>query len=139
MPIDIDGWIEVKSAQSNGWSGKERLDLYLADASAYIIFGFGKYPFCTPVIGARELPIDISREVKADISSYRDFEKSEKNFSVNESMKFSFVTLEDALKHDIFSVIEPDSNWVRVFHSMRKFQDQSISQSNIRLIVWACY
>lgn len=139
MPIDIDGWIEVKSAQSNEWSGKERLDLYLADASAYIIFGFGKYPFCTPAIGARELPIDISREVKADLSCYRDFEKSENTFSVNESMEFSFVTLEDALKHDIFSVIEPDSIWVRIFDTMRKLQDQRVSHSNIRLIVWACY
>jgi hypothetical protein len=141
MPIDIDGWIEVRDAASGEWLGKEKLDYHLPDHHAACIFGLGKqvHLVSAPIIGPRELPTDISQEVRAEMDAYRAFEIEERSFSIAECMEFSFVSLEEVMKHDLFGALESQSNWNKVFDAMRKAQCEHNKPDDIRLIVWSCW
>jgi hypothetical protein len=66
MPIDIEGWIEVKNTDSQKWLGKESLSEYLimADSNSDYIFDITKIPRLEPVAGSRGLPKDVSTLIK---------------------------------------------------------------------------
>jgi hypothetical protein len=139
MPVDVEGWIEVKRNDSSTWVGKIPLnDFFIpGDSNSDYIFGITKHPTLDAVAANRGLPDDISSQVENTLDSYREFEKEEKNFSFDELFGFSYMTYSEMLASNISVNIDSSSDWVRVIESMSQLQKEGYKEENIRVIVWA--
>lgn len=141
MPIDIEGWIEVTSHKVHEWDGVDNISPYLISAGAEsdYLFGITKVPRAESVAANRGLPEDISKEAKANLDSWKDFEKEESNFSFDELFGFSHISYNEILERDLVNKIGNDYGWCKVFDKMKSIVDGGVEPENVRVVVWALW
>lgn len=141
MPIDIEGWIEVRDKASNRWTGFEPIGKYMimADSNSDYLFGISKIKLAKPIFGARGLPNDTSAEVEQYLNEYREFEHIESNFSFDELFGFSFVGYRELTESAAFGGVEESSGWCKVFRFMDGLLESGHDSNDIRLVVWASW
>lgn len=141
MPIDIEGWIEVKKTDSENWVGVENISsqLIFAGADSNYLFGITKISKVSPVASNRGLPNDLSEEAKSNLEEWKAFEKEESNFSFDELFDFSFLTYSEVAEQKLASKINGCCGWERVFEKMETFANGLAARDNVRVVVWAMW
>ncbi len=141
MPIDIEGWIEVKNLDTPEWVGVDGISSYMifAGKESDYIFGITKIPRENSLAANRGLPEDISNETKEHLDGWREFEKEESNFSFEELFGFSYITYAEILKMKLPEKIGDDNGWCKVFKKMDSLVSDKTKPENIRVVVWAIW
>ena len=139
MPIDIEGWIEVRNTETQKWNGAQSISSYMiyAGEESDLLFGITKISRAGSIAANRGLPEDISQETKENLDGYREFEKEESNFSFDELFGFSYITYEEILKHDLVQKFRNGIGWDLVFGEMESIRKNTVKAENIRVVVWA--
>ncbi len=141
MPIDIEGWIEVKNQEARGWNGVADISPYLifAGVDSDYVFGITKIPIGNSIAADRGLPEDISPEARATLDSWREFEKEESNFSFEEIFGFSYISYLEIQRMNLDEKVKNNCGWRRKKEKMKSMSNDCTKPENIRVVVWAIW